>query len=248
MITADKCLFCGEPESVDLFEVWIEDRAFMIETCCEELQNEIHENLAAVSNDFWRALFADYNIPIRRVLTGTDGMFCYTTGAPIDFGIDLVKSRRKDEDVDGITLDEAKAFVKRHHRHNAPPVGWKFGLGIRNGCELVAVAMVGRPVARALDHTKVVEVNRVCVVDNKLTEHACSKLYAAAAREAKRQGFEKIITYTLESESGTSLIAAGWVIDGKVKGRSWNTPSRPREDTAPTCDKVRWAKQLRRAA
>ena len=28
------CLFCGDPERVELFEVWT-DHTFMLETCCE---------------------------------------------------------------------------------------------------------------------------------------------------------------------------------------------------------------------
>lgn len=246
---APECMFCGRPELLDLFEVYPEDRAFQIKTCCPEFHEYVSTHLDEVPTDYWRHLFSLYNISIRRILTGGEGMFCYTTSAPIDFGLKLVESRRETEADDGrITREQAKAFIKKHHRHNAPPVSWKFGFGIKNGAELVAVAMVGRPVARMLDHTKVVEVNRVCVVDNKLTEHACSKLYAAAAREAKRRGFEKIITYTLESESGTSLRAAGWEPEAETKGGSWDRATRRRTDTAPTCKKVRWAKQLRKAA
>lgn len=255
MITADECLFCGEPESIDLFEVWREDRAFMIETCCEDLQNHVHENLDEVPTELWRTLFAEYGIKIRRVLTNGDGMFCWTSTAPIDFGLELVGSRRQDEDVVGITRDEAKAFVKQHHRHrgpgkaeHTPPVSWRFGLGVKNGSELVGVAMIGRPVARMLDKDTIVEVNRVAVVDNKLGEHACSMLYAAAAREAKRRGFAKIITYTLASENGASLRGAGWQIEATTAGGSWNRKSRQREDVGPTERKVRWSKQLRNVA
>ena len=30
-----------------------------------------------------------------------------------------------------ITLAQAKAFIAEHHRHNKPPTGWKFGVGLR---------------------------------------------------------------------------------------------------------------------
>jgi len=53
-------------------------------------------------------------------------------------------------------------------------------------------------------------------------------------------GFRRVVTYTLESEPGTSLRATGWVPAKLTKGGSWNTPSRPREDNAPTCRKIRW--------
>jgi hypothetical protein len=58
-------------------------------------------------------------------------------------------------------------------------------------------------------------------------------------------GYRKIITYILESESGTSLKASGWELESeRCGGVSWNVPSRPRMDKAPTCLKQRWAKQL----
>jgi hypothetical protein len=77
-------------------------------------------------------------------------------------------------------------------------------------------------------------------------------LYAAVAREARRRGFQHIISYTadsdeaatLASELGTSLKAAGWVPEHPTRGGSWNRPSRPRRDAAPTCPKVRWGRSL----
>lgn len=31
-----------------------------------------------------------------------------------------------------ITLADAKRFVGQHHRHNLPPVTWRFGVGVRS--------------------------------------------------------------------------------------------------------------------
>lgn len=69
-------------------------------------------------------------------------------------------------------------------------------------------------------------------------------LYAEAAREAKRRGYSRIITYILETEDGTTLKAVGWNKETKTRGGSWNTPSRARVDKAPTCRKWRYSKQL----
>jgi hypothetical protein len=49
-----------------------------------------------------------------------------------------------------------------------------------------------------------------------------------------------LITYTLKSEAGTSLKAAGWKIIGESKGGSWNVKSRPRVDKHPTVPKLIW--------
>ena len=51
---------------------------------------------------------------------------------------------------------------------------------------------------------------------------------------------DRIITYTLASESGTSLTAAGWVRVATTDGGSWSRPSRPRSDSHPLDEKVRW--------
>lgn len=103
--------------------------------------------------------------------------------------------------------------------------------------------MVGRPVARMIDAQRVLEVNRLCVrtdVPAALVWNACSMAYAWAAKQALRRGFEKIITYTLDGEPGTTLKAAGWVVEHRTKGRSWSTASRLRDDKTPTVDKLRW--------
>lgn len=153
-----------------------------------------------------------------------------------------------------VSLDEANAFVAQHHRHRGAVVGSKFCIAVaarhsvggeRPGSAgygmhmdvIHGVAIVGRPVARGLDDSFTLEVNRCCTDG---TPHACSKLYGAAWRAARALGYARLITYTLASEPGTSLRAAGWRVVGEVKGRSWSTPSRPRIDTAPLQDKLRW--------
>lgn len=72
------------------------------------------------------------------------------------------------------------------------------------------------------------------------TRNAASFLLGRAARATFALGYRRLGTYTLASESGTSLVAAGWRLVGEVRGRSWNTRSRPRVDRHPTPDKLRW--------
>lgn len=136
-----------------------------------------------------------------------------------------------------IELAEANAFVAEHHRHHKPVVGHRFSIGAVEGDKLVGVAIVGRPVARALDDGLTVEVTRLCTDG---TKNACSFLYGACARAAFALGFKKIGTYILKSEAGTSLSAAGWRLVGEVRGRSWSCVSRPRIDKHPTEPKLRF--------
>ena len=140
-----------------------------------------------------------------------------------------------------ITLKEANTFVQEHHRHHGPTVGHKFSIGAEQNGVLVGVVIVGRPVARGLDDGYTAEVTRLCTDG---TWNACSFLYSAAAKTAKAMGYRRIITYILSSENGASLKASGWKIDGRVRGRSWDCKSRPREPKAPTCDKTRWVNEF----
>lgn len=138
-----------------------------------------------------------------------------------------------------ISFDEACAFVLQHHRHHLPSVGHKFSLGCvsTNKNALVGVAVVGRPVARHLDNGITLEVLRVATDG---TKNACSFLYGACRRATFALGYRKLITYTLKSESGTSLRASGWKCLGEAGGGSWSVPSRPRIDKHPTQLKIKW--------
>jgi len=129
-----------------------------------------------------------------------------------------------------LDLDEANAFVARHHRHHMPVVGHLFSLGAAVGDEIVGVAIVSRPVSRFRDDGVTAEVTRLCTDG---TKDACSFLYGAASRAAFALGFKRIGTYILNTENGVSLRAAGWKMIGETPGRSWSVPSRPRVDTHP---------------
>lgn len=110
-----------------------------------------------------------------------------------------------------ITLRAACDFIKLHHRHNKPPVGWKFGVSAQLAGAVVGVATAGRPIARHFDDGLTLEVNRTCTDG---TRNANSMLYGAVWRAAKAMGYRRAITYTQADETGASLRAAGWV---KVK-------------------------------
>lgn len=153
-----------------------------------------------------------------------------------------------------LELKEAQEYIHKHHRHHEPAHRDKYRIGCIEGDELVGVIQVGRPVNRHMDDKKTLEVLRLCSRGDK---NVCSFLYSRAARVAKELGYSKIITYILESETGTSLKASGWRLeDENVGGGSWNCPSRPRELQAqqlslfpekqkyPIGKKQRWGKDL----
>lgn len=119
-------------------------------------------------------------------------------------------------------LTEAAEFMKNFHRHNKAPTGGLFAVGASDGEKMVGVAIVGRPVARSRQDGLTVEVTRCCVIDGA-PKGTPSALYAACWRAAHAMGWHRLITYTLQSESGASLRGAGWKLIGE---RAANDPAR----------------------
>ena len=136
-----------------------------------------------------------------------------------------------------LTITAANALVTSLHRHHKKTVGALFALGLTDGGKLVGAAIIGRPVARASQDGYTAEITRL-VTDG--SRNACSKLLAAARKAAAALGYKRLQTYTLETEGGASLRAAGWSVESVVRGRSWSCASRPRIDKHPTCTKLRW--------
>jgi len=128
-----------------------------------------------------------------------------------------------------MTLRAANEFVGKHHRHNRPTQGGKFAIGAVSDDKLVGVAIVGRPVARMMDDGFTSEVTRVCVLDDA-PRNTCSFLYGRAWRIWQQMGGRRMLTYTLQTEPGSSLRGAGWKVVGNLKPRSgWSSNTRERE-------------------
>lgn len=128
------------------------------------------------------------------------------------------------------------------HRHHKPVQGHRFSIGVEHQGRLVGGCSVGRPTARLTDAKTTLEVTRL-VTDG--TKNACSALYSAASRVGKELGYQRIQTFILDSESGTSLKAAGWKFEQMSGGGDWTRVSKPnRRQDQPQCMKQRWAKTL----
>ncbi len=145
-------------------------------------------------------------------------------------------------DVIPCSLEEANAFIAKHHRHHGPVIGHKFSIGITQDCgdTLNGVAIVGRPISRMLDNGLTLEVTRVATDGSK---DACSCLYGACRRAAFALGYKRLVTYILTEEPGTSLKVAGWKCLGEAGGGSWSRKHRERTDKHPLQAKIRWETQ-----
>ena len=136
-------------------------------------------------------------------------------------------------------LRAAREYVGQYHRHSIPPVGGKFAVACYDGEALCGVAICDRPVSRHLDDGQTLEILRFCTDG---TRNACSKLYGACSRIGFDMGYDRIITYTLATETGASLRAAGFAFDGEAGGKEWTGQRRRAYYVAPAQMKHRWIK------
>jgi hypothetical protein len=116
-------------------------------------------------------------------------------------------------------------------------VGGLFAVAVTEAAQIVGCAIVGRPSARMLADDFTAEVTRCCTTGAR---NACSMLYRACWRASRALGYRRLVTYTLPEEGGASLRGAGLRCVGKAGGGSWSRASRPRIDTHPTQEKLRW--------
>lgn len=134
----------------------------------------------------------------------------------------------------------ANEFVRRYHRHNKPVPGSKINLGVVDETGLLrGVAIIGRPVARKLDDGWTLEVNRLA---SDGCPNACSSLYGAARRIVFELGYQRLITYTLVEESGSSMRGSGWKRVAEIDpatGKGWQSRERV-EQRVYNLPKWRW--------
>jgi hypothetical protein len=138
-----------------------------------------------------------------------------------------------------VTFRQACAFIEAYHRHHRPPRGMKFAIGVATDGVLAGVATVGRPVARHLDDGRTVEVTRTCTSG---VSNANSMLYGAAWRAARAMGYQRMVSYTQEGESGASLRAAGLLPVARLPARpGWHSPGRVRQSYGvDEVERTRW--------
>src|SRR5579872_1725008 len=115
------------------------------------------------------------------------------------------------------SLQDAGAFVQKYHRHNGKPWIARFALAVADETGLVhGVAIVGTPDGYNSVDGFTAEIKRVC---SDGTPNACSMLYGASWKAARAMGYRRCITYTLPTESQSSLKAVGWMCTPNCGGR-----------------------------
>ena len=141
---------------------------------------------------------------------------------------------------------DALAFVADVHRRLPKVQGAMWCVSVRDGSEIVGVALVGWPSQeQTSDEIDMLRVLRVAVKggakgEPPLYPGACSMLYGAAWRAARAMGATSMDTQTHLDEAGKSLIAAGWIYGGLTKGGEHSRALRPRKPAVDPRPKHRW--------
>lgn len=155
------------------------------------------------------------------------------------------------------TVTWAIDFAGEHHRHCDDPPGGLWAVRLCRVRRTIAVALVGRPAAQALQDGFTAQVTRVCASGIRMMPaigedpskvptvagdfNACSRLYGACRRAAAALGYRRVITYTLASEDGASLRASGWRQVAETKPGAWSRRGRQRKAKAIEQEpKIRW--------
>lgn len=138
-----------------------------------------------------------------------------------------------------ISIKCANTFVARWHRHNKPIRVARFACAcVDQQGDVHGVAIFGTPSAPGLMDGLTGEVLRVATDG---TRNACSILYGACRKAAFALGYKRVITYTLHTESQSSLKAVGFkLVDCNAGGRPWtNRKGRKAQDVSMQ-PKNRW--------
>ena len=145
----------------------------------------------------------------------------------------LVKTHSKE-------LDE---WIKEHHYLKSARVVAKLRLWIiDDDGKIIGAMMWGQPTARVLDKESLLELTRMCFIDD--TEPFVESRSLAMARKMIRKYMPKIkglIAYssTGQGHSGIVYQADNWFEFGRTKGESWKRKNRKREDK-DISPKIRW--------
>lgn len=149
------------------------------------------------------------------------------------------------------TLREANNFVRRWHSHNKPVKGCMFAAACETrGRDVVGVAIVGRPIAPALQDGRTIEVTRVATPGLRADRRcwgAMSMLLRSVWQAAWALGVRRGVSYTRSDESGRGYEAAGWVAVATTRPEEWTGGNKSMRwlpglyvPTTELVERVRW--------
>jgi hypothetical protein len=149
------------------------------------------------------------------------------------------------------TLREANHYVRLWHSHNEPVRGCMFTVACetRTG-DVVGVAIVGRPIAPALQDGRTIEVTRVATPGLRADRRcwgAMSMMIRSVWAAAWAIGVRRGVSYTRADESGRGYEVAGWLPVATCKTAAWTSGNKSLRwlpglyvPTTEPVDRIRW--------
>lgn len=125
------------------------------------------------------------------------------------------------------------------HKLGSVP-GWKAAFGARFNGKLIAVCILGRPVARHINADEVISISRFAALPTR-PANTGSWLIARARRWARLEGYQRMIAYAgVAGNYGTIYEAAGFrlIKQDEAQGNSWN--SRDNRRTVSDFTRRKW--------
>jgi hypothetical protein len=141
---------------------------------------------------------------------------------------------------------EIDAWIKERHYLKSVPCGARIRMVFKNrNHEIIGGMMWCRPSARKIEQWKILDLARMCFVDE--TPHCIESHCLSLARKHIRKHFPDVkglIAYSSTGEGHEGIIyeADGWFQLGRsiVKSASWET--RPGRTDRDLSDKIRWVR------
>jgi len=104
------CSYCGRWASLDVAEVFLDTRELVLDACCEDnLSGWIDSIDLFPRRERARWMFEKTGLIVKDILVANDTLYW-----TLDYGLELRP----------VSFAEAKEFIRTHHRHCDPPVGW----------------------------------------------------------------------------------------------------------------------------
>lgn len=107
------CPACGDIAAFGVNEVFLDLRELVVTACCPENLDGWLDVISSWSRrERAKWMLQQTGIHVRDVI-GSGDVLSWT----LDYGLHLEQ----------ISFADAKEFIRQHHRHCEPPVGWQFG-------------------------------------------------------------------------------------------------------------------------
>lgn len=138
------------------------------------------------------------------------------------------------------------AYIAKRHYLRSAPAGARLRLWIVDDAgETIGAMMWGRPTARSLDQTSLLELTRMFLVDE--TDHCAESRALSLARKHIRRympAVKGLIAYssTGQAHEGTIYRADGWFPVGMTKRRTAGWTSRDGRTERDLSPKIRWVR------